>query len=164
VVALLAERSSRRHARSPGEAGGGRSDLCHDNDETDPVNRRARIGDNIVDPTAKLFAGRSGLFELLGVWLPSGDEELAADSQERKPELGNNGEWPKRPCGRDMEGLTGGSSAVVLEPGVDRLDVGKAQLGSGCFDPVDSAPLRINHGEERGPVHDGQWKPRQSST
>ncbi len=38
-IASLAERSSRRHARSPGEAGGGRSDLCHDNDETDPVNR-----------------------------------------------------------------------------------------------------------------------------
>lgn len=38
-VASLAERSSRRHTRPPGEAGGGRSDLCHDNDEPDAVNR-----------------------------------------------------------------------------------------------------------------------------
>jgi hypothetical protein len=37
--ASLAERSSRRHTRSPGEAGGGHSDLCHDNDEPDAVNR-----------------------------------------------------------------------------------------------------------------------------
>jgi len=39
LLAPLTERGSCRHSRPPGEARGGRSDLCHDNDEADLVNR-----------------------------------------------------------------------------------------------------------------------------
>src|SRR5215217_6743887 len=145
----LAEWSSRRYTRSPGEAGGGRSDLCHDNDEPDPVNRRGRIGDNPVDPTTELRAGASGLLELLATRLPSGDEELPADPQERKPELGDNGECSQCPGSRHVEGLAGGSSAVVLEARMHHLDVGEVELGGGCRHPVQPAALRIDQGERR---------------
>jgi hypothetical protein len=84
VLAQLAQWTSRRHTRSPGEAGGGRSDLCHDNDETDPVNRRAGVGDNSIEPPADLIAGHSDLFQFIGIWLTSRDEQLTADLQERK--------------------------------------------------------------------------------
>ena len=113
--APLAEWGSRRYTRSPGEAGGGRSDLCHDNDVPDPVNRRGGIGDNAVDPTPELCAGRGGLVELLVTWSPSGNEEPPPDPQEWKPQLGNNGEWSKGPRRRHIEGLPGRSAAVVLE-------------------------------------------------
>jgi len=39
LLAPLTERGSCRHSRPPGEARGGRSDLCHDNDEPALVNR-----------------------------------------------------------------------------------------------------------------------------
>lgn len=84
VVAQLAEWSSRRHTRSPGEAGGGRSDLCHDNDEPDPVNRRRRVGDNFVEPPTELPAGPGSLRELLGTGLPSRHEQLSAGPEQRK--------------------------------------------------------------------------------
>ena len=113
--APLAEWSSRRYTRSPREAGGGRSDLCHDNDVPDPVNRRRRIGDNAVDPTPELCAGSGGLVEFLVTWSPSGNEELPTDPQEWKPQLGNNGEWPQCPRSRHIEGLPGRSAAVLLE-------------------------------------------------
>ena len=87
----LTERSSRRHARSPGGSGGGRSDLCHDNDEPDAVNRRARVGDNVVDAAAELLAGDSGLLELVGGWLPSGDEELPTDLDKGSPSSATTG-------------------------------------------------------------------------
>ena len=84
VLVQLAQWTSRRHTRSPGEAGGGRSDLCHDNDETDLVNRRAGVGDNSIEPPADLLAGHSDLFKFIGTWLTSRDEQLTADLQERK--------------------------------------------------------------------------------
>jgi len=111
----LAEWSSYRYTRSPGEAGRGRSDLCHDNDVPDPVNRRGGIGDNALDPTPELFAGSDSLVEFLVIWSPSGNEELPTDPQEWKPQLGNNRERPKGPRGRHIEGLPGRAAAVVLE-------------------------------------------------
>ena len=78
---LLAERCSRRHTRSPGEAGGGRSDLCHDNDEPDPVNRRGRVGDNVDDPAAELTGGTSSLLKLHGTRLPPRDQEPPSQPQ-----------------------------------------------------------------------------------
>lgn len=88
---------------------------------------------------------------------------MPAHSYERKPELGYNRKRPKRPCGCHIEEFPSRPLAVVLEPGVDHLDVGEAQLGCGCLDPVQSTPLRIDQGEGRGSIRDGQWKPWQSS-
>jgi hypothetical protein len=103
LLAPLAERSSRRYARSPGEAGGGRSDLCHDNDEPDPVNRRARVGDNVVDPASKFLAGRQGLLELVGVRPSTGDEQPSADRKQRQTQLGDHRELAERPGRRHIE-------------------------------------------------------------
>jgi hypothetical protein len=152
----LAEWSSRRHTRSPGEAGGGRSDLCHDNDVPDLVNRRARIGDNAVDPTTELYAGSGGLVEFLVTCSPSGNEELPTDPQEWQSQLGNNGEWPKGPRSRHIEGLPGRSSAVVLEPRMHHLDVGEVELGGGRRRPIQPAALRVDQDEGRCSIGDGQ--------
>jgi hypothetical protein len=159
--APLAEWSSRRYTRSPGEAGGGRSDLCHDNDEPDPVNRRARIGDNSVDPTTELCASGRSLLEFVAAGSPSGNEQLAADLQEWKPELRNDREWSERPRGRHIEGLPARSSAVVLEARMHHRDVGKAQLGRGGGNPVQPAALCVNQGEGRCSMGNGQRQARQ---
>jgi hypothetical protein len=103
LLAQLAERSPRRHTRSPGEAGGGRSDLCHDNDEPDPVNRRARVGDNSFDPPTELLACGRGLVELVILWLPPGYEQLPSHLEERKTEFGDNGEGRERSRRCDIE-------------------------------------------------------------
>jgi hypothetical protein len=163
-IALLAERSSRRHARSPGEAGGGRSDLCHDNDETDPVNWRTRVGDNVVDPATELRAGDRGSLQLTGSRLPSGDEKLPSDSYQRKSQLGDHREGPERPRRRHMEGFAGRTPAVILEPGVDHQNVGEVKPRGGRFNPVQSTPLRIDQGERGGSMRDGQRKARKSSS
>jgi len=126
VLAQLAQGTSRRHTRSPGEAGGGRSDLCHDNDETDSVNRRAGIGDNSIEPPAHLITGHSYLFQFIGVWLTSRDEQLTADLQERKSQLGDDGEGAKRPSRCHIERFACRPAAVVLEPCMDHRQVGEA--------------------------------------
>ena len=163
-IALLAERSSRRHARSPGEAGGGRSDLCHDNDETDPVNRRTRIGDKVVEARAELFAGEHGLLEFITLWLPSRDKELPPDSQQRKSELGDHGKRSKCSCRRHVEGFSSWASVVVLESRVDSRYVREAKPGGRCLDPIESATLRVDQGERGRSMRHGQGKPRQSGT
>jgi hypothetical protein len=160
--APLAERSSRRYTRSPGEAGGGRGDLCHDNDEPDPVNRRGRIGDNSVDPTTELYASARGLLEFIPGWLPSRNEELPTDLQEWKPELGDNRERSKCSRGRHIKGLPGRPSAVVLEPGVYHFDVGEMEFGGGCRHPIHPTTLGIDQGEGCRSVGDGQREAGQS--
>jgi hypothetical protein len=162
--APLAERSSRRHTRSPGEAGGGRSDLCHDNDEPDPVNRRGRVGDNLTDLTAELVAGGSGPLEFVIVGLPARDEKLPADPQEREPELGDNREWAERSRGRDVEGLPSRALPIVLEACVHHGDIGEPQRSSGGLDPFQTASLCVHHREGRCSVGDGERKARQPGT
>jgi hypothetical protein len=159
---LLAEWVSRRYTRSPGEAGGGRSDLCHDNDEPDPVNLRGRIGDNAVDPTTELCACGSGPLELIAGWVPSWNEELPADPQEWKPELSDHWKCSKCPRSCHVEGLPGGSLAVVLEARMHNFDVGEGKFGGGCCHPIKPAALRIDQGERRCSVDDGQRKTGQS--
>jgi hypothetical protein len=160
--APLAEWSSRRYTRSPGEAGGGRSDLCHDNDEPDPVNRRGRIGDNPVDPTTELFASARGLREFIASWLASRDEELSTDLQEWKPEFGDNGEWSKCSGSCHIKGLAGKSSAVVLEPRMYHLQVDQVELAGRCRHPIQPTALCINQGEHRRPMRNGQREAGQS--
>jgi hypothetical protein len=158
LLAPPAERSSRRHTRSPGEAGGGRSDLCHDNDEPDPVNRRARVGDNAVDSTTELRCGGGCLLELVVSWIPPGDQQGAAVRQEWKAQLGNDGKGAECPCRRHVERLAGWSVAIVLQARMDDLEVGKTQLARGCLDPVQSPLLRVDERERRRPVGEGQRK------
>jgi hypothetical protein len=159
---LPAEWSSRRYTRSPGEAGGGRSDLCHDNDEPDPVNRRGRIGDNAVDPTTELFAGDSSLLEFIAARLSSGNEELPSDPQEGEPEFGDNGKRSECPCSRHIEGLPGGPSGVVLKARMHHLDVGEMEFRGGCRDPVKPTTLRIDQREHRCSMDDGERQAGQS--
>jgi hypothetical protein len=147
VLAPLAERSSRRHTRSPGEAGGGRSDLCHDNDEPDPVNRRTRVGDNIIDQTAELLAGDGCRFELVSSWLSSGNEQVATDSEEWKPQLGDDWERPQCPRRCHVERLPVSAVAIVLQPRVHDGHIGEAKLDRGCLDPIESPALRIDERE-----------------
>ena len=126
VFAQLAQWTSRRHTRSPGEAGGGRSDLCHHNDETDSVNRRAGIGDNSIEPPAHLITGHSDLFQFSTVWLTSRDEQLTADLQEWKSQFGDDGEGAKRPRGCHIERFSCRPAAVVLESRMHHRQVGEA--------------------------------------
>jgi hypothetical protein len=164
VPARLAERGSRRHTRSPGEAGGGRSDLCHDNDESDPVNRRTRVGDNPVEVSTEFPACECGPFELVGGRVPPRNEQLPTDLQERKPQLGDDrkGSERSRRCG--IKRLAARTTAIVLEPRVNNREVGEVKLGGGGGDPVQAAALRVNQGEGRRRVRDGQRQARQSGT
>ena len=161
-LALLTERSSRRHTRSPGEAGGGRSDLCHDNDETDPVNRRARVGDNLVDPTTELLGGERRLLELRRIELPSRNEELAADREQGKSKFGDDGEWAERPRRCDIERRSRWTSGIVLESRVDHRDVGEAEGLGSRLHPVQATSLGVDHGEGCCPMGNCQrqaWQP-----
>jgi hypothetical protein len=160
--APLAEWSSRRYTRSPGKAGGGRSDLCHHNDEPDSVNRRGRIGENSVDPTAELSTGGRGLLEFVAAWSPSGNEQLPSDLEEWKPELGDDGQGAKCPGCRHVEGLAGRPPPVVLEARMDNRDVGKTQPGHGSRDPVHSAALCVDQGEGRCTIGNSQRQARQT--
>ena len=164
ALALLTERSSRRHARSPGEAGGGRSDLCHDNDETDPVNRRGRIWDNLIDSTAELLAGDRCLVEFARIWLPSRNEELPADPEQGKSEFSDNGKWPK--CSRrcDIERSSCRTPAIVLEALVDHSDIVEVERASSLLQPVQATSLGINHGERCRSVSECQRKSGEPGT
>jgi len=160
----MAERSSRRHTRSPGEAGGGRSDLCHDNDEPDPVNRRTGVGDNFNDLTAKELAGAAGLRELGSGRLSSGNEQRTADFQQRKAELCNDWQRPQGPRRRHIEGRPGRSMSIVLEALVNDGHVGELKLRRSGLDPVQPSPLRIDEGERGRPVGNCERESGKSGT
>jgi hypothetical protein len=83
---------------------------------------------------------------------------LSADPQERKPQLGNNGEWSKCSRSRYVEGLPGWPLAVILETRMYHLDVGEVEFGGGRRHPIKPATVRIDQGERRPSMGDGQWE------
>jgi hypothetical protein len=102
------------------------------------------------------------LLEFVAGWLASRDQELPADLQERKPKLGDNRQRSKCSGSCHIEGLSGRSSAVVLEPRMDHLQVDQVELGSRCCHPIQPTPLRINQGEGRRSMREGQREAGQS--
>ena len=153
----LTERSSRRHARSPGEAG----------------EVAAIFAMITTNPTRSI--GELGLGTMSSMRPPSCSQATAACSSSSgdgcprgmrscpptwtrgSPSSATTGR-AERPCRCHIERLPGLAVPIVLEASVYGRDVVEAQRIGRRHDPVRSTSLRVDHGEACCPVGDGQGK------
>jgi hypothetical protein len=91
------------------------------------------------------------------------DEQDAARTQQRHPEFSHHREWAKRAGGCDIEALTVGAAAEVLQACVHYSHVLERKTLGGGFHPVRASALSIHERKPRCRVRRRERQPGKTS-
>jgi hypothetical protein len=96
-------------------------------------------------------------------WLASGNQQDAADLQQRCAQLGDDRQRPESSCGGNVELLPAGPASVVLKAGMDDPNVSDPEPCGRRCNPVQPPSLRVHEREGCIPERQGKWEAREPS-